>query len=174
MLAPNPTSGLSLRAISVRERLSVGDRTAAEDEQIGSLLIEGNAERQLANLPAAVAAHEKALKLTRADTLGVQARLELARDALRLNRPKDAQRLLADAATSVRANWGTLAPQIELERGRAFSLAGEHDAARTLLTALRGRFAAAGQPARRKSCGLVCATGVRSATTSARRKRCAT
>jgi len=135
------------RAISVRDRLSTSDRTAAEDEQIGSLLIEGNAERQLANLPAAVAAHEKALKLTRADTLGVQARLELARDALRLNRPKEAQRLLADAATRVRGHWGTLAPQIELERGRAYSLSGEHDAARTLLTALRGRFDAAGQPA---------------------------
>ena len=135
------------RAISVRDRLSTDDRTAAENEQIGSLLIEGNAERQLANLPAAVAAHEKALKLTRADPLGVQARLELARDALRLGRPKDAQRLLTEAAARVRDSWGTLAPQIELERGRAYALAGENDAARTLLSRLQGRFDAAGQSA---------------------------
>jgi CHAT domain-containing protein/tetratricopeptide (TPR) repeat protein len=135
------------RAISVRDRLSAGDRTSAENEQIGSLLIEGNAERQMANLPAAVAAHEKALRLTRADQLGVQARLELARDALRVDHPKDAQRLLTEAATRVRDSWGTLAPQIELERGRAYSLAGDHEAARKLLDKLRGRFDAAGQPA---------------------------
>ena len=135
------------RAVSVRERLSSGDRTAVENEQIASLLLEGNAARQLANLPAAVAAHEKALKLTHADPLGVQARLELARDMLRLNRPKDAQRLLSEAAARVRGSWGTLAPQIELERARAFSLTGDHDAARTASTRLRGQFEAAGQPA---------------------------
>jgi CHAT domain-containing protein len=135
------------RAISVRERLPGEDRTATENEQIASLLLEGNAERQLGNLPAAIAAHEKALKLTHADPLGVQARLERARDALRLDRPKDAQRLLAEAAARVRGSWGTLAAQIDLERGRAHFLAGEADAARTMLGKLRGRFEAAGQPA---------------------------
>jgi tetratricopeptide (TPR) repeat protein len=135
------------RAVSVRERLSADDRTAAENEQIVSLLLQGNAERQLANLPAAVAAHETALKLTHADRLGVQARLELARDALRLNRPAEAQRLLGEASARVHGSWGTLAPQIELERARAYSSAGDIESARNGLEKLRGRFEAAGQPA---------------------------
>lgn len=135
------------RAVSVRERLPADDRAATESEQIVSLLLLGNAERQLANLVAATASHQKALQLTHADSLGVQARLELARDALRLDRPRDAQRMLTEAAARVRETWGTLAAQIALERARTHAALGDHAAARELLGKLEGKFEAAGQPA---------------------------
>jgi CHAT domain-containing protein len=134
------------RAVSVRERLAPEDRGSTESEQIISLLIEGNAQRQLGDLPAATQAHEKALRLSRADSLGVQARLELARDRLRLREAGEALRLLAEAATLARTSWGTLAAQIELERARAHALSGAPEQARKVLTQLKGRFGAAGQP----------------------------
>ncbi|HTU65241.1 MAG TPA: CHAT domain-containing tetratricopeptide repeat protein [Steroidobacteraceae bacterium] len=134
------------RAVSVRERLSADDRAATENEQIGSLLLEGNAERQLGNLDAALAAHEKALKLSHADALGVQARLELARDRLQMNRVREAKLLLDEAAARVRPSWGTLGAQIDLERARAFAAAGRPESAGPLLAKLAGRFEAAGQP----------------------------
>jgi CHAT domain-containing protein/tetratricopeptide (TPR) repeat protein len=138
----------SKRAVSVRDRLAPADRAATESEQIQSLLLAGNAERQLANLPAAIADHTKALRLAHADSLGVQARLELARDALGMEQPRDAQRLLTEAAARVRDAWGTLAPQIELELARSHAMSGELATARQLLANLKGRFEAAGQPAR--------------------------
>jgi hypothetical protein len=134
------------RAVSVRERLAPEDRGSTESEQIMSLLIEGNAQRQLGDLPAAILAHEKALKLSRADSLGVQARLELARDRLRQREAAAALKLLADAAAKVKTSWGTLASQIELERASAYAMSGAPEQARNVLTKLRGKFATAGQP----------------------------
>jgi tetratricopeptide (TPR) repeat protein len=134
------------RAVSVRERLAPEDRGSTESEQIMSLLIEGNAQRQLGDLPAAIVAHQRALRLSRADSLGVQARLELARDRLRQHAPSEALRLLVEAAAKVRTTWGTLAAQIELERARAHAMSGSPQLARKVLQQLKGRFGAAGQP----------------------------
>jgi CHAT domain-containing protein len=134
------------RAVSVRGRLAPEDRGSTESEQIMSLLIEGNAQRQLGDLPAAIVAHEKALGLSRADSLGVQARLELARDRLRQLEPARALQLLADAASKVKASWGTLALQIELERARGHAMSGTPEQARQVLARLKGKFGAAGQP----------------------------
>ena len=134
------------RAVSVRERLAPEDRGSTESEQIMSLLIEGNAQRQLGDLPAAIVAHQRALRLSRADSLGVQARLELARDRLRQRAPAEALRLLAEAAAKVKTTWGTLAAQIELERARSHAMSGTPELARKVLEQLKGRFGAAGQP----------------------------
>lgn len=134
------------RAVSVNERLAPEDRGATENQLILSLLLEGNAERQLGDLSAAIVAHEKALRLSKADSLGVQARLELARDRLRQPDAAAALKLLADAGAGVRASYGTLPLQIELERARAHALSGAQDKARDVLARLKGRFGAAGQP----------------------------
>lgn len=133
------------RAVSVNERLAPEDRDATENQLILSLLLEGNAQRQLGNLPAAIAAHEKALHLSKVDSLGVQTRLELARDRLRQRDAAAALKLLADAAAGVRASYGTLTSQIELERARAFAISGAPKEARDVLARLVGKFSAAGQ-----------------------------
>lgn len=135
------------RAVALRDRLGPDDRVANVNEQIGSLLLEGNAERQLGNLPAAITAHQQALALSHADALGVRTRLELARDLLGADRAGEAQTLLTEAAARVKPVWGTLGAQVDLERARTFAASGRMDAARDLLAKLAGRFDAAGQPA---------------------------
>jgi CHAT domain-containing protein len=133
------------RARSLLEARDTHGQLSAEPARLNSLLLSGEAHRELGDFPAAQAAHREVLALAHTDLGKARAQLELARDALDAGHGARALQVLA-AMPPMNASWGTLPRQQSLRRGQALLVAGQTANAIVELTALRGQFAQLGAP----------------------------
>ena len=142
---PRAALEYSRRARGVLQSRDTQGRLAAEPSRLASLLLAGEAHRDLGEPAEAERAHREVLSLATSDLARTRAQLELARDAIGRNDGLGALRAL-DAAPAPKPGVGTYDKQIILRRAQAEMLSARPEVAVELLLPLRGQFARLGAP----------------------------